>query len=218
MAQTVGARGYADVGANAVHHEIVCAGALTVDAELSLLGESWPGDRYARCKSDDSLETASVERQILKHLSANGCGNSRRPLHNRSIRVDGHGFAYWPHLQLNLERNLIIHFEREILEFGSCKSVVLHRDGIAPRRKLSNGKETAAVSLVLFPYARDDVRYKHTGPRHNRIVFIYDRSQKRRSCRRRVNDRSAPEKFLALPGTKVCEQYQGTQEHKAALR
>src|ERR1044072_6863711 len=47
LAQTISASGYTDIRTDAIDNEVVCAGALAIDAELSLLGKGRPSNRHS---------------------------------------------------------------------------------------------------------------------------------------------------------------------------
>src|ERR1051326_1627861 len=217
LAQPVGAGGYADVGANAVYHEIVRAGSLAVDAELPLLRESRFGYRYAGRKADDRLETTTVERQILNDLTIENRSNCGRPLNNRTIRLHGDDFSNLAHLKLDFERDLIVNLEREATNFGSSKSRMLDGNGVAPGRKLSNGEEPDWICLRFLSYLRADIFHQHTRLRNNSIIFIDHCSSKCGTGARGVDGQCAFEKFSAIARAEVCEDDENTQRRQKLL-
>src|ERR1051326_4796517 len=217
LAQPVGAGGYADVGADAVHHEVVRTRALAVNAELSLLGEGGLSYRHAGRKRDDRLETAPVERQILNDLAIESRSNCGRALNNRTIRLDCDGFSNLAHLKLDFERDLIIDLERKAANFGSSKSRMLDGNGVASGRKLSNGEEPDGIRLRFLSYLRADIFHQHTRLRNNSIIFIDHCSSKCGTGGRGVDGQCAFEKFSAIARAEVCEDDENTQRRQKLL-
>src|SRR5205085_6640364 len=93
LAEAVSTGSNADVGRDAVHHEVVGAGALAVDGELPLLAEGGAGERDAGRERDDGLEAAPVQGQVLDHLPVERRRHGGRTLDDSTVRANGDGLA-----------------------------------------------------------------------------------------------------------------------------
>lgn len=132
--------GQAEVGAHAVHAEVICARTLPVHRELTLRDDARRGHNDARRQLNQRLKTAPVQGLVFNESPVNAGGDGGRFSHQRSLFGDDNGLVASGDLKADSDRALVVRIDDQPSQPRAPEARLLDCDLIGARRDLREGE------------------------------------------------------------------------------